>query len=204
MLHPMSRTVKSVLAVGIILLVVALVLLGVVGAQLVQIQTDWAQTDQAEPSYLRNKPEIPADARVGDLQADWNETDPTSLQYIQGRPTSFGTVFQGSYDSTADTDDINLVAGDIIEVDDGFYLTLATSITEDPADIKTDTTNFHRIDQAGGGGLTAAQVLAEIRAKVQDWAEASDTTIIPADKLPTPVPTQSPSQIATAIAGLPQ
>lgn len=193
-----DRGLRSFLGVALVVMVASFALFGFFAAA-VQQQADWAETSASEPSFIQNKPDIPPDARVEDLQADWNEMDPDSLQFIQGRPTRFGTVFQGSYPS-GDTTSVNLSAGDIIEVDDGFYITLAT-VTIEAGNVPTDNTNFHRIDTSGTG-LSSTQVNALISSGVQDWAEAGNTTIIPDAKLPTPVPTQSPASIATAIAAL--
>ena len=51
-------------------------------SNLSQTQADWNETDDTSPSYIQNKPEIPA----AQVQADWNETDDTSMAYIQNKP----------------------------------------------------------------------------------------------------------------------
>ncbi|MCR5194653.1 MAG: hypothetical protein K6B71_04005 [Alphaproteobacteria bacterium] len=53
-------------------------------SNLSQTQADWNETDDTSPSYIQNKPEIPA----AQVQADWEETDSTSMAYIQNKPTN--------------------------------------------------------------------------------------------------------------------
>lgn len=48
-----------------------------------QVQSDWAETDPADASYILNKPTIPA----APVQSNWNESDTTSLAYIQNKPS---------------------------------------------------------------------------------------------------------------------
>ena len=77
-----------------------------------QVQSDWAETDPADASYILNKPAIPVvptmkplvagsnvsivdgtnDVTISasaspQLQANWNETSTSSVQYIQNKPT---------------------------------------------------------------------------------------------------------------------
>jgi len=90
------------------------------------IQSNWAEQDPLEPSYIQNKPQnlvqdagyvhtdnnfttteklkldgIAAGAEVN-VQADWNETNPDSDAYIQNKPTiPAGVIVDQNYDATS-------------------------------------------------------------------------------------------------------
>ena len=90
------------------------------------IQSNWAEQDPLEPSYIQNKPQnlvqdagyvhtdnnfttteklkldgIQAGAEVN-VQADWNETNPDSDAYIQNKPTiPAGVIVDQTYDATS-------------------------------------------------------------------------------------------------------
>lgn len=53
-----------------------------IAASAVGAQADWNVEDATSPSYILNKPEIPA----AQVQADWAETDETSAAYIKNKP----------------------------------------------------------------------------------------------------------------------
>lgn len=48
-----------------------------------QEQADWNEADTESPSYIQNKPTIPA----AQVQADWTEADTTKKSFIQNKPT---------------------------------------------------------------------------------------------------------------------
>lgn len=47
-----------------------------------QAQADWDEADTTEPSYIKNKPTIPA----AQIQSDWEQADSTALDYIKNKP----------------------------------------------------------------------------------------------------------------------
>jgi hypothetical protein len=47
-----------------------------------QVQSDWAQSNNTDPSYIRNKPTIPA----AQIQSDWNQSDTNALDFIKNKP----------------------------------------------------------------------------------------------------------------------
>lgn len=46
-------------------------------------QADWTQGTVSNPSYIKNKPSIPA----AQIQSDWNQTNTGSLDYIKNKPS---------------------------------------------------------------------------------------------------------------------
>lgn len=48
-----------------------------------QEQADWDESDTDSPSYIQNKPTIPA----AQVQADWSEADTTKKSFIQNKPS---------------------------------------------------------------------------------------------------------------------
>lgn len=63
-----------------------------------KVQSDWDETNPAEPSYIRNKPDIPA----MQVQSDWTEQDTTDPSYIQNKPALASVATSGSYDDLQD------------------------------------------------------------------------------------------------------
>lgn len=55
-----------------------------VPAGIVHVQSDWDQTDNTQPDFIKNKPTIPA----AQIQADWSQSDNTKLDYIKNKPTN--------------------------------------------------------------------------------------------------------------------
>ncbi|KAI9549812.1 hypothetical protein GHT06_007036 [Daphnia sinensis] len=51
-------------------------------------QSDWSQTDANEPSFIKNKPQIPT--VVPQQQADWSQTDATAPSFIKNKPIISG------------------------------------------------------------------------------------------------------------------
>ena len=48
-----------------------------------QVQSNWAETDDTNPSFIQNKPAIPA----AQVQSDWNQSDNTAVDFIKNKPT---------------------------------------------------------------------------------------------------------------------
>lgn len=153
-------------------------------ARVEDLLADWTNVEMDSWGYIKGKPEIPANATLADLQADWAEDDSTALGYIQNKPLRFGSIFKGTYSSSADPQPtLHLNAGDIVEVDNQFYISLDPAQVT-PATIKTATQFFHRLDASGSGGLTTAGVQSAIRGYVYGWALNGNTQLIPSSKLP--------------------
>ena len=52
------------------------------GGLVKQVQADWDEEDDTQPSFILNKPDIPAPQE----RADWNQTDPNAVSYILNKP----------------------------------------------------------------------------------------------------------------------
>ena len=66
-----------------------------------QVQSDWAETDSSDPSYILNKPTLATVATSGSyndlsnkptipdaqIQSDWSQSDNTKKDYIKNKPT---------------------------------------------------------------------------------------------------------------------
>ena len=63
-----------------------------------QVQSDWTQTDNTDPSFILNKPTIPA----AQIQSDWTQTNNSSLDYIKNKPTLATVATSGSYNDLID------------------------------------------------------------------------------------------------------
>ena len=69
-----------------------------------QIQADWLQTDENQPDFIKNKPEIPEIPEFEQVQGDWNQTDETQPDFIKNKPNiSGGTQVQANWDQDDDT-----------------------------------------------------------------------------------------------------
>lgn len=90
-----------------------------------QIQSDWAETDTADPSYIQNKPSQKTIA-AGDgilisenastvtitanpTNADWTEDDPTDAGYIKHKPTT-SNLYAGSGISISESGGYTVIA----------------------------------------------------------------------------------------------
>lgn len=91
-----------------------------------QVQADWAETDNTDPSFIQNKPTIPA----AQVQSDWNQSDNTAVDFIKNKPTipaaandatitiTQGGVTKGSFTTNQSTNaTIDIDAGASITVD---------------------------------------------------------------------------------------
>ena len=47
------------------------------------VQSDWDENDNADPSFIKNKPTIPA----AQVQSDWTQADNTKVDFIKNKPT---------------------------------------------------------------------------------------------------------------------
>lgn len=59
-----------------------------------KVQSDWDETNPAEPSYIRNKPDVPA----MQVQSDWTEQDTSDPSYIKNKPTLSEVATSGDYE----------------------------------------------------------------------------------------------------------
>lgn len=48
-----------------------------------QVQSDWQESDNTKPSYIKNKPSMPS----AQIQSDWNQTNSSEVDYIKNKPT---------------------------------------------------------------------------------------------------------------------
>lgn len=54
----------------------------VVDTALNQVQSDWTQSDNTKPDFIKNKPSVSTQ-----VQSDWNQTDIDEVDYIKNKPT---------------------------------------------------------------------------------------------------------------------
>ena len=66
---------------------------------LTQVQSDWNQTDNTQPDYIKNKPTIPA----AQVQSDWNQSNSASVDYIKNKPTIPDAQVQSEWNQTDST-----------------------------------------------------------------------------------------------------
>lgn len=48
-----------------------------------QVQANWNESDTTDPSYIQNKPSIPA----AQVQSDWTQSDNSAVDYIKNKPS---------------------------------------------------------------------------------------------------------------------
>ena len=82
-----------------------------------QVQADWAEQDSADPSYIKNKPNLATVATSGSyndlqdkpsipaaqVQADWNEADNTKADYIKNKPAIPAAQVQSDWSQSDNT-----------------------------------------------------------------------------------------------------
>lgn len=82
-----------------------------------QVQSDWAQTNNTEVDYIKNKPTLATVATSGDyddltnkptipaaqVQSDWTQSDNTQVDYIKNKPTLATVATSGSYTDLSNT-----------------------------------------------------------------------------------------------------
>lgn len=93
----------------------------------VQVQSNWNETNTSSPSYIINKPTIPA----AQIQADWNQTDTSALDYIKNKPTISAALYEEiHYDDLVDLMSNNsLVSGKMYRITDYETTTVQTDTT---------------------------------------------------------------------------
>ena len=64
-----------------------------------QVQSDWNQSDNTQVDYIKNKPSIPASP----VQSNWNENDTASLAYIQNKPSIPAAQVQSDWSQSDNT-----------------------------------------------------------------------------------------------------
>jgi len=69
-----------------------------------QVQADWNEEDSQDPSFIKNKPTIPA----AQVQSDWNESSPGSLAYIKNKPTIPAAPVQSNWNES-DTSSLSFI-----------------------------------------------------------------------------------------------
>ena len=62
-------------------------------------RADWNETDELDPSYILNKPNVVS----AETQSDWNETDNTKTAYIKNKPTIPDAQIQADWNQATDT-----------------------------------------------------------------------------------------------------
>lgn len=104
-----------------------------------QVQSNWAETDNTDPSFIQNKPTIPA----AQVQSDWNQSDNTAVDFIKNKPTipaaandatitiTQGGVTKGSFttnQSTNGTIDIDAGGGSSLSAGNGVDINASDKI----------------------------------------------------------------------------
>ena len=99
-----------------------------------KVQSDWNETNNNEPSYIRNKPNLATVATSGSyndltdkpsipaaqVQSDWTQSDTTAVDYIKNKPTALETkpLVAGThieFNSTAQQVTINSTATKVVK-----------------------------------------------------------------------------------------
>ena len=79
-----------------------------------QVQADWNQSDNTQPDYIKNKPELATVATSGDyddltnkptipeaqVQADWQQNDSSAVDYIKNKPSLPSAQIQSDWNQT--------------------------------------------------------------------------------------------------------
>jgi len=157
----------------------------------VNVQADWAETDEASASYIQGKPKLftgsyndlkdkPTDVvNAVNVQADWDETDDTSAAYIQGKPQ----LFTGSYDDLKDkpTNIVNVQANwaETDDTSDAYIRHKPTNLAPlaSPALTGTPTVNGQVIKvNTGDGALTDKNFTAELKNKLDNIADGANVS----------------------------
>lgn len=85
-----------------------------------QVQSDWTESDSADPAYIKHKPSLAAVATSGDyadlsnkpsipaaqVQSDWTEQDSNAVDYIKHKPDLATVATSGSYNDLTNKPDI--------------------------------------------------------------------------------------------------
>lgn len=141
-------------------------------------QADWNQTNTAKPDYIKNKPEVPTEAKVieliyqygGDVgsaappvQADWAQTDKTKADYIKNKITKVSQL----------QNDIGYVTNQVLgrELDD-FYLAVGRTYEtkNDASDNLAEAKSYARDKIDDHNASTTSH--ADIRNKVKAVSDA--------------------------------
>ena len=132
-----------------------------------QVQSDWNETDNTEPSYILNKPTIPA----AQIKSDWTETDTSLVSFILNKPTLFSgdyndltnqpSLFSGDYNDL--TNQPSLFSGDYNDLTNQPTIPAALTDLSDVAIVTPSNGEvlkynsstgkwYNGTDNAGGGG----------------------------------------------------
>ena len=104
-----------------------------------QVQSDWNETDNTEPSYILNKPTIPA----AQIKSDWTETDTSLVSFILNKPT----LFSGDYNDLTNQPTIPAALTDLSDV------AIVTPSNGEVLKYNSSTGKWYNgTDNAGGGG----------------------------------------------------
>jgi hypothetical protein len=97
-----------------------------------QVQSDWSQSDSSAVDYIKNKPSIPA----AQVQSDWSQSDSSAVDYIKNKPNIPAAQVQADYaqSNSAATDYIknkpNFVEGTHIRIEQvGNDITISDKLT---------------------------------------------------------------------------
>lgn len=155
---------------------------------LTQIQSDWNQTDNTQPDYIKNKPTIPA----AQVQSDWNQTDSTKPDYIKNKPSEPAAQVQSDWNQSdvskpdyiknKPTIPVVPTIGDgTITINQGGALKGTFSVNQ------TGNTTIYLDSGGGGGGGGAVESVNGYTGAVfltaADVHALPDTTVIPAAQI---------------------
>ena len=168
------------------------------------LQSDWNETDETSPAYIKNKPG-PA---LHD-QADWTENDPSAQSYIKHKPDLKTVATSGSYNDLTDkptipaaqvNSDWNASSGVAEILNKPTIPTKTSDLTNDSGfvestDLATVATTGDYDDLLNKPTIPAAQVNS-------DWNSNSGVSqILNKPWVPVYTENETPYQIRTAPAG---
>lgn len=134
-----------------------------------QAQADWDEADSTKPSYIKNKPTIPA----AQIQSDWEQADSTALDYIKNKPVIDDELSSTSTNAVQNrlvTNALNLISNSMENLAD-----------KDLSNLSTDGNNrLHALKSYEDAGevLTDAEGLADVTKYAHSNFDASKFTTV--------------------------
>lgn len=170
-----------------------------------QEQADWNESDSSDPSYIKNKPTIPA----AQVNSDWNSN--SGVSQILNKPTLATVATSGSYNDLSNKPSIPTATSDL--TNDSGFITLSDvpaqeqadwneTDTSDPAYIKNKPTipsvpttdqTYNAASTNPQSGTAVAGAIATVR-QVPASTSSDENKVLTVDSLGVPNWAVAPSQ----------